>query len=129
MKPRGHPRHFITIQGNNGSLSKKTKNVKLPTLIESFPMQFEGKKNLISFYNDGLISIGIYFFYSLLALKSVSVHLSVRSGLVTLDFVTSISSFLREPSPCTFSMFIDNRTSCQKDRSIRLSKTSQENSL
>ena len=29
VTPRGHPRHFITIQGNHdGSLSKKTKNVK-----------------------------------------------------------------------------------------------------
>ena len=37
----GSPETITTIQGNNGSLSKKTKNAK-PVLIESFPMQYEG---------------------------------------------------------------------------------------
>ena len=127
MSPRGHLRRFIAIQGHNGSLSaKKTKNAK-PPLIESFPMQFEGMKNLI-FTVQRRLGICIYFLYSPLALKSVSVHLSVRSELVTLDFVNFISSFLREHSPFTFSMFIDNHIGCPKDRSIRLSKASWEDS-
>ena len=95
------------------AFSKKTKNAKL-VLIECFPMQFEGMKN-VNLILQRRLSICIHFLYSLLAWKSVSVHLiSIRCGVLMLDFVVSISSVLCEHSPCSFYMFIDNHISCQK---------------
>jgi len=99
----GSHRQIITIQRNNDSFSKNTK-------IESFPSQFKGLKKTLNIILQRRLNICFLYLQTFLPLKLLAVHLRVRYGRVTLDFVTSILTsiffdfVLRKHFACSFIM-------------------------